>query len=392
MDGRVSGHLQIPTGQETERVHDAFHFYLNQLDPLNRAYQDGMAGENPQAFVDKIMLVLLTYYFVFTDIGNQQYNPTQDFETTVLDRLKRGTAEQKVDLLREFVTSLRTAPAVADAIIRLPIFFRALLRKRERPFLPQSAAYHLRVRRGLLEPKLSTVLQERSFFRRGILSGTYKQALKYIRLEDATFSADALCKLDADIHLDDVLFYPSTDPAESFSLAYEIGDTPALPVLLVPIDDQVVPVYERYFRDEHPIVIPYRLRKGKTRDEQRQFDADWIGNYGFLYRFVFSLLTFLSLQLLLALRPSLRSVNERVFLPIFRLHANPKQQPSREETFIRDFSIVCAHLLSERHLANHQGFYSTDLTALLARMPTQPPKGHPRCRCPHPSRVAFAMP
>ena len=372
MDGNVSGRPQAPTGEDKERVQDVFNFYLNQLDPDNRAYQDGLTGENPQGYVDRLILVLLTYFFVFANVGNKQYDPGQEFETTILKPLKEGTQEEKIQLLQKFVASLRTSAPTQDVLKRLPALFRAILQKRERPLLPKAADYHLRVRRGLLEPKLATVLQERSFFRRGILSGNYKQALKYIRMEDATLTANAICKLDAKILLDDVLLYPSQEPAERFSLAYDIGNMVALPILLLPIDDQIRRVYENYFRDQHPIVIPYRIRKGATPQEQRKLDAEWAGNFGFIYRFVFSLVTFLSLQLLLELRSPLQAPKERVFLPLFRLHLNPKQESSLEETFIRDYSLVWAHLLSEDHLANHQGFYSVDLAKLIGQPQASP--------------------
>lgn len=244
-------------------------------------------------------------------------------------------------------------------VMDLQVLFRALLKQKNHLFLPPPYTLDLRVRNGLLEQKLSKIQDSRSFFQPKVFEGKNKKALKYVTIEPDSVKADALCKLNATVSMDDVLFIPSTETPETYQMAYHLADTVVFPTFFVPIHTSVREVYEHYVDDQWRVLFPYKL--GKVPAES------WNGDWGYIYRTVYALLTFLCLSLLLQYVSSAGIDAKRVFLVLFRLHAQ-KEDVSFQETFMGELSRVLAHLFAETYQAEHQGLYIGDFSQTLQQL------------------------
>lgn len=363
LNGKVSARPQIPTGEKNPVVMDSFNYHVNLFDPANEAYKVGIKGPGAQGFTEKFLMNLLVYYFVFTNFGNSNYDPSDDFEKKILPVLKSGTQEEKNQLLIKLAADLRGDINISQALKGLKKLCRELLRK-QKQFVGQHYDLHLQIRRGILEKNLEKVLGRHSFFRGDLLSKNSKQALRYISIGDAALTAEALCKLDVQLSLDDVLFYPASDTPDKFDMSYVTENIKVLRLLLAPITELTTPVYKTYFEGQPAILIPYRLSEisNETLYNKEKAEYSWKKPENFIFRIVFSLLLLISLEEILSYcrhSPTMQSKDNHpeplIFVPILRLHLNEVDKASPKELFVGELTRILAHLLGEKHLTETQG-------------------------------------
>lgn len=366
LGGSVPARQQIPTGGGQEKIFDVYNYYLNLLDSKNQAHQEGIKGRNAQSFVEKIMTVLLVYSFLFKEDETGQapavpFDPAQHFLQEVVAVFKQSDVQRKSTFLAQEAFSYRRSTTAHTQITRLQKLFRSLMKQRTQLFLPHTAHLDICVRRGLLEQHLPKI-RGGSFFLPNMFSGTHKKALKYVTIDPTGINSDVVCKLDATIEMDDVLFLPDEALPDAYDLHYDLADTMLLPVYLLPVHSAISAIYQQYVQSQWYISFPYKV--------WRPLPNAWSGNAGYIYRTTHALLMFLTLFLFLQyLASSEASSLARTFLAIFRFHVHTEDQ-SVQETFMANLSRILAHLFSETCQAEHQGLYIGDLAQTLERART----------------------
>jgi len=133
------------------------------------------------------------------------------------------------------------------------------------------------------------------------------------------------------------------DGGQSFSMAYDADDRRCLPVVLRGSDEVSRDAAKRAFLDHNLVVIKFDAKVvcDTLRSDQ------W-----FIYRYVMTLLSYLSLRRLAA------AIGPDVFVPIMRLHNESLEagEANDENDFARMHSKTLAHLLSADYLSNAQGY------------------------------------
>lgn len=214
---------------------------------------------------------------------------------------------------------------------------KPILKRREYPL-------YLGVKRGILERDLDRILTDATFFK-PVFGERSREALKYIAIREPHVDSSYLCNLSVSIAVEDIRYFP-TDDRQIFSMAYDITNIKALPILLVPFtEENCQNIYNNSFKDQKPILFIYNHKKLR---EQIFNNPD--SPKAFIYRFTFSLLIYICLKVLL------ESVKDKLFIPIVRLQLNTKQNSTPEEEFMRSLSKTLSHLLSEEHQSSTQGF------------------------------------
>ncbi len=196
---------------------------------------------------------------------------------------------------------------------------------------------------GTLIRRLSSI-----FFQEDFENNGGRDVLKYIAVEDASTSSEALCKLPLQIIFEPVYYYAADDVPETFTMTYETADLQALPIFLAPrIQD---PTKYKVIERSDRIMLYYRHHPDLSPDSAQAF----------AYRFTYLLLAYVFIKVL---AESISTVEKRkLFFPILCLHAKekaPDQQDQKldEETFMHALSKLLSHMLTEDYLSNSQGFY-----------------------------------
>jgi hypothetical protein len=144
--------------------------------------------------------------------------------------------------------------------------------------------------------------------------------------------------------------YFDTDESQNFSMGYDLEEMKVLPAILLPWPE-CQKIYDEFYKEHKLIIFPYS-NQSINNDSPNSAQA-------FFYRFTFGLLAYIYLKLLL------NYTEQKTFIPITRLHLSDNKNPSEIEEFMRSFSKVLCHLLSEEHLSNSQGIRIKDIEADL---------------------------
>jgi hypothetical protein len=288
----------------------------------------------------------LLYFFTFNFFGESSYSDEKiisDFKTHILPKFQASDVQAQYKVLAQIRRKLNQRP-VRTGLKELATWLRDSITKKsfqERPY-----PFHLLIKRSLLERDLDTVLQQRTFFRR-LFNSKNKEVLRHIAISKPRVDNAALCNLTAQITISNLHYFPTRD-SEQFSMSYHVDGYQTLPVLMVPKEQP--DEYRHKLRgawSKYPhLMLPYK---------PSYLDLDEVRPYpkkAYVYRFTFSLLSYLSLKLLLAHAPDA----EQLFVPIVRLHLGTKDDKADQDDFIRSLSKVLAHLLSTECISNAQGF------------------------------------
>ncbi|MFB8788856.1 MAG: hypothetical protein U7123_08395 [Potamolinea sp.] len=340
---KLDGKVQTDQGQTV------FEYYLNQLDPDSEEHREELADTSRKdIFVRKVLKLAFLYYFVFacddpsvegyTPSADLKYDPRLKFERSVLPQLKQSD-EQVQNILRLIKKGFHKYN-VQSKIKQLNQLMKNLM-KRVTTFPTREYPLHISVKQSLLEHDISTIYNSNTFFK-PVLKGNPKQVLKYIAIGEASAEKNSLLTLPAKITISDIHYF-STDEAQNLSMEYDIQGIKALPVLLVPKHSECRNFYETNFKKRNLLVFPYKIENNNSSP-----------SHLFVYQFTFSLLAYISLNLLLDKR--------RLFIPILRLHLSKHEDAAKREKFMNSFSKVLSHLLNEKQRSNSQGIDLVNLT------------------------------
>ena len=340
---KLNGKVQ---NQEHVKSPDAFDYYLELLDPKSALHQARLQNENKvERFKQRVLQLTLLYFFTFNRFGDSSYsdeNIISDFKTHILPKFQGSDVRAQYKVLAQIRHKLNQPP-VRTGLKVLERWLRDSIT--EKSFQERPYPFHLLIKRSLLEQDLDTVLQSRTFFR-PLFNSKNKEVLRHIAISQPRVDNSALCNLTAEITISN-LHYFQTGDRQQFSMSYHVDNYQTLPVLMVPKEQSKVD--RKRLADawsKYPnLIFPY-WPSYLDLDEVRPYPKQ-----AYVYRFTYSLLSYLSLKLLLAHAP------EQLFVPIVRLHLGTKDERADQDGFIRSLSKVLAHLLSTECVSNAQGFY-----------------------------------
>lgn len=343
---KLNGQVQIHGG-EGKPVYD---YYLALLDPNSVAYQKREAeAKSKLRFYEKVLKVAMLYYFVFMEMDNPSFKPAERFEADILTVLRTGTNEEKSQALRKLQQDIGTAKTrkLLDTLKQLLIDF---LDHTSIGPARQEETLVLSLKEQVLVKDVDNMITHNIFFQKDFENNGGRDILKYIAIENASTSTEAICKLPLTLTFEPMHYYGAEDEAEKFSMTYELADIQALPIFLAPIDNNSVDKYKTIFAQEKRIVFYYQHRPNVRSDSEQAF----------VYRFTYTLLAYLFVKVL---AESIASSNPRnIFFPIVCLHALEKAADDAnnkldDEEFMHSLSKVLAHMLAEDYSANSQGFH-----------------------------------
>jgi hypothetical protein len=337
----------------------AFDHYMNLLDPDSKEHKEQLAdASKSEFFKEKVLKIAFLYFFVFASRcdplaadynpnSELEYDPISVFENKVLPILRGSDEAAKQELLRNIKKGFDKFN-VKEKINRLKQLLKKPLQQKTH-FVRRDYSLHICVNQSILERDIDGIFNNLTFFK-SVFGERTKEYLKYITISEPSVDENSLCQLPASITIEDIHYFPAEEN-QQFSMEYDIEGIKALPVLFVPKDDSCRRIYEEFFSQQKLVVFPY--------DHQRLKSDSLDSQQAFIYRFTFSLLSYICLNVLLYAK-------EKLFIPIVRLHLGDQQEPSLTEEFIRSFSKTLSHLLQEEHRSSSQGFRINDIAAALA--------------------------
>ncbi len=287
------------------------------------------------------MRIAFLYYFLFA--GNQNpesiYDPISAFEQKVRGILQSGDDQQKQHLFRKLIEGFNKLD-VQSKIKKIKILLIKVI-NRQTAFHTREYPLHITVNRGILEQDIHHISNQNTFFK-PVFKGNPKEVLKYISIGQANAKSNSVCTFPAKVTISDI-HYVASKEKQSFSMEYDLTGISVLPVLLLPFQDKKCrDIYEKNFSHRRLILLPYRLESSQLETQQ-----------AFIYQFTFSLLIYTCLKMLLH--------QQKLFIPILRLHLHNKDDDAPTEKFIASFSSILSHLLNEEYRANTQGVDIRDL-------------------------------
>ena len=342
LNGRVHIH-----GGEGKPVYD---YNLALLDVGGSAYDKRAAeAKSPLRLQEKMLKVALLYYFVFMEVDNPSFEPAVGFEMDILDVLRTGSEEEKSAALRKLQQSIGTN-SVRDGISTLKKLLIDFLDHTTIGPNRQEESLVLSLKEQILVKDVNSMVTHNIFFQKGFEKNGGLDALKYIAIEDASTSREAICKLPVTLTFQPMYYYAADDQPEIFSMKYEMEGMQALPIFLAPTDNSSPDRYKEKYQKVNRVVFYYRHRPAVRYDSEQAF----------VYRFTYTLLAYLFLKVL---ADSIAPDDPRkLFFPIVCLHALEKAADESnkkldDEDFVHALSKVLTHMLAEDYTANSQGFH-----------------------------------
>ncbi|GAA6622538.1 hypothetical protein [Scytonema sp. NUACC26] len=323
---------------------NVFAYYFNLLDPESQQHKEELADPlRKEVFARKVLKILFLYYCLFAihpQIPQLEYNPIDNFETKVIKAFQEDDEKKKQKLLSSIVKYFKEYK-IQEKISKLKgLLVEAI--KYSRTFSTREYPQHLSISQGILEQDINTIINQSTFFKL-ILKGNPKEVIRYISVGDANIKEDSLCSLPVKITITDI-HYVATEDKQTFKMNYEQANISALPILFLPLSDKKCQeVYKNNFLKRKLLVFPYKLENSPLESQEL-----------FIYKFTFALLTYICLRVLL-------HKQNRLFIPILRLHQHTKEDDAPVEKFIASFARVLSHLLNEIHRSNTQGIDIRDL-------------------------------
>ena len=328
---------------------NAFNYYLELLNPESEEHKKRLHDDyRSKRFKEKVLQIFLVYFFVFASRNDPKsanynyqaeldYDPTAKFDSHFLPILKGNDEAAKKRLFQTMIDGFTMVNTVTK-IGRLQQLLKNHLK--QTTIIPtKNWSIHLGLEKSLLKSP-EAILNERIFFKP--VFDNSKEYLRYITIYSSQVEENNLCHLPVNLTIEDIRYFP-TNESQSLSLNYHLKDIKTIPIVLwnyVNENDEIYKVYNSNFKSEKLISIAYK------KETLIKNEADKV----FLYKFTFSLLTYISLKLIID------HVEERLFLPIMRLQRSGQDNTTADEDFMRSFSKILAHLLSHDALSSSQGF------------------------------------
>lgn len=277
------------------------------------------------------------YFAVFADPGNTKFDPGTTLESDILPRLRTQNADAAGEqvVLDEIVA--RCEGAQIDPLVRS---LRRLLQRTT--IMPTSTIdVQIALGTGIVDTTRTRVLREGRVLH-DVLTPDKKAYLGYVTVGEPRTSEDNLFKLRAEIRIEDVPCYENDGVPEPVELRYNAAGYRTLPVFLTTgrpnlggADTPATP----------GVVVNCQL------DEEVKAMAQHTPGAWFIYRYTFTLVTYLALHELT------RRYHEPLFISIVRSHqyVEDEEKPGDPEGFIAMLGKLLAQVLSQDHPANSQG-------------------------------------
>jgi len=307
-------------------------------------------------FKERVLRIAFLYSFILgsnLDPNAANYDPRSELSydpRQVCDRIREVLRTENESSKRELFNRIVIDLGRKNVKVKIEKL-RKLLKnflKRDRIWEKQSVPLQIGVKRGILERSQDIIIGEKRFFKL-VWERNGKNALKYIAVKERHVDSSYLCHLPVTIAFEDLRYFQTSD-LQIFSMGYDIVERKTLPVMMTPAlqEPSCKKTYERDFKQYNLIFVPYKHER-----LQNEFFSGGESHKAFLYRVTFSLLLYICLWWLLEL------VEPEIFVPIVRLHLGSAQDSSQAEVFMRSLSKILAHLLSDKHQSNSQGFNVT---------------------------------
>ena len=340
---------------QTEEGKTVLEYNLDLLDPDSKRHQEELVNKSTKRnCVRRTIQIAVLYFFVFavdkssnpgySTNSNLEYNVIEKFEQNILSILKGSDEDKKINLFKRIIKGIKQYKA-QDRIGKL----RNLLKNQIKKYrLWNSRVYpiQINVKKGVLKTNAIGINHSSTFFKNEIKNDK-KKALKYISISDATIDTSSLCYFSGDIKISEIVYFDTTDN-QAFSMEYIAGKFRTIPTVLYAKENNTQSIIKKEFRESNLIIFAYqqeRLKRNIFHGNNPKTE--------FIYRFVFSLLSHISLKILLDIAQN--KLNHRLFIPILRLHLGDKNNPLAEEVFFRSNFVVLSHLINDYHRSNSQG-------------------------------------
>ncbi|MEH2373696.1 hypothetical protein [Nostoc sp.] len=345
-------------------------YFMSELDPNSQRHIDQLKDPaKAKNFKQKVLRIACLYYFLFAidedgKTSDKDYNPIPKFEADVLNKLKVG--ETSNDEARNLLIKIRSLILTQDSwqvrrkLAALRNLLQTFLSKKE--ILPSfSKIVQLSVNKEILNKTSSKIIKTRNFFKLDLNQESQSQAkekareaLAYVEVVAPTVNEQSLTSLAVTFTFDDVRYFTDGDK-QDFSMKYDIAEIKTLPVIFSPIgekDGKPIShgIYDKYFASQNIIVIYY-----KTKELREQIFKNSQSPEASLYRQVFTLLSYLCINICREQVSLDTHKKEKLFIPIFRFHLQDIQKVAEDEVFLNSLSKALAHILRRDCLADAQG-------------------------------------
>ncbi|MBK4730221.1 hypothetical protein JJD41_10160 [Oxynema sp. CENA135] len=326
-----------------------FEYNIDLLNPDSETHRNNLADpDRSEAFARKVLYRFFLYYCVFAsklDPSASDYNPDAELEynaiasftENVLPILQGSDETAKQSLFRGTLKGFKKYK-VNEKIDRLKnLLKRSIARQSILPAFNRPV--YIRLSKGVLQPNIERMFNH--IFFQEVVSNNPKQALRYISIVKAGLETDALSCLSARIKIEDLRYFRSPFQ-EQFNWEYVTSGISTLPVLWGPDTPPCDNFYQNNLKNVPWIIFAY--------DPMHLKDNLKTPESVFLYKFAWTILAYLSLDIILEYLVS------KSFVPQIRLHEGNEKNPVVAEKFMANLSKTLAHLFSKNMRSNSQGF------------------------------------
>ncbi len=360
--------LKLAGKIQTEEGKTVLEYNLGLLDPDSKKHQEGLANNSKkESFVKNIIQRAVLYYFIFAGNNPQvsgysansdlDYDIIRNFEQKILTIFQDSDEKQKRGRLKGIINGIKNYQAETK-INKLKNLFKTKIKTFK---LWSSRVYpiQINVKQGILETDANTIDNRNTLFRNELEQRNQKAALKYISVSDASIDTNSLCHLSGNLKIDEIGYFETTNNQE-FSMEYEIGNFPTIPIVVYPKEQRCQNLLKQNFSSQKLIVFGYQHQR-----LQENIFTDSQPNEAFIYRFTFSLLAYISLKILLD--TATHKLKRRLFIPILKFHLSDEQDPLEEEKFMRSTFAIISHQINVNHRSNTQGFTVKNISSYKIR-------------------------
>lgn len=362
---------------QTSKSETVFEYNLGIINPESEEHREELAGDEfrRERFARKVLIRVFLYYFVFScpDPSAENYNPNEElnfdpipnFENIVLPALRDSNDSVKIKLFRNLANRLKKLN-VKSKISTLSDLLKNFV---ERQTILPAETYNRQI---IVSKEILTKDSDRiyrgSFFK-DELGENPKKCLRHISIGETAVDETALCQLPASIKIEDVRYFRGKSTAK-FRFKYDIEGIKTLPMLWIPNTNPCLRYYQNSFEKRYRhVLFPYNNRRLNPEGFKT--------NQAFIYKFVWTLLSYLCLYLLLE-----ENSTNSLFVPMVRLHQGTERMPFPAEKFLAHLSKVLCHLFGDQnHRCSSQGFrvnktpnsykIGNGLTSLYSMLPKQ---------------------
>ncbi len=325
-------------------------YNLDLLNPDKEKHREAIADPTQtQSFVRKVLIRFFLYYFIFASPYNPQdpnYQPPQEleyqpdvrFDEKVMPILRGSDEHKKYILFRGLVQGMKQSN-VELKINQLKNLLKTLL-KRQGILPTRIYPRQINLQKQILQRDINIAIQGR--FLQPAVENNLKEGLQYVTITNPGLEETALCQLKASFTLEDLRYFPEPKQ-EELTWQYNIAGLSVLPIICTPTANVCWNCYQTNLQQQNKLIL---WSYDNTRLNPGEFDAPQT----FAYRFTWTVLSYICLDLLLKKAP------KNLFIPFVRLHQGSSENPFPAEKFLANLCKILSYLLSSRYQSNCQGF------------------------------------